>query len=86
MKSNNAYPKGRPPKNPDKKFRKVSLSLPPEIEIVLRERSWSTGQSLSEIVAEVLRDHMAISASKDVEVQSLKVAEDPTLYRFTSKK
>ena len=46
----------RPSKNPKLKYRRVSISLPPEVEGALRSKSWETGLSMGEIVTEALKE------------------------------
>ena len=45
----------RPSKNPKLKYKRVSISLPPDVEEALRSKSWDTGLSMGEIVTEALK-------------------------------
>ena len=72
----NTPQKGRPAKNPERKFKRIAVTMPPAAEKLLRERSYETGESMSEIITKCILleldpDKGKGAPSKEVELKQL---------------
>ena len=72
----NTPQKGRPAKNPERKFKRIAVTMPPGAEKLLRDKSYETGESMSEIITrcillELDPDRGKNTPSKEVKLKQL---------------
>lgn len=69
----NTPQKGRPAKNPERKFKRIAVTMPPDAEKLLRDKSYETGESMSEIITKCILLELDSNKVKDTPAKEVKL-------------